>query len=369
MAPPTLPTGITRDRRGYRVYVRVRGQLRTRRYPAETSLHTMLTWRLQQQAPPETTAAPAPEPNTFAADVAIYLELKKGMTTYQTREAMMADWSAALGPTRDRRCVTSLDVARVLAGWHAAHDYAPSSLNHYRSALSDFYTRLDPTLPNPVKGVPKFREPKLAPRGLDPKVVSALFDAMPDRDEDGHTTAPSKARAMMEVLYTTGLTPMQIRQLTPESVDVPRRRVLSPGRDKGEGTVARWKPLTTQGVAALKRFTEAGAWGGVHRVTLLYVFRRAAAVVRATHPTWSLPAEASPYWLRHAIGTTRLAATNDLYQTQLFMGHADPRTTLRYVGGAVGNVERHAVSVVGRALSGLKLPTTVTQRHKCTQNR
>lgn len=349
----TLPTGIRLERGRYRAYVRVKGRLIARRFADGTTLEAVLAWRELAHAAATVKALTQPPPDpakSLKRDLKMYLRLKRKLPTYDTRRQMMADWLQALGETRDRCTVTPSDVAAVLAEWEAAYGYAASTLNHYRSALSDFYNRMDPDGANPVKGVPKRREPQQEPRALDPAVVQALFAAMP----------PGKAHAMMQVMYATGLRPAQVRKVTRLDLDLGRKRMLAPGRSKGAGTGPRWKPLTDLAVEAWHAYDRMNGWSGVRGVTLLIVFRRAAAVVRREHPDWYLPAEASPYWLIHSVGTEMYAATGDLAQTQLFMGHKDPRTTLRYVGGAIGRVERRSVSALNRALKGVKLPGPVT---------
>ena len=346
-----LPTGIARDRHGWRVYVRVRGELRTKRFPADATLQAMQIWRLQQQDV-KPNATPKPEPNTMGADVVVYLTLKKGMPTYDTRAAMMQDWAAALGPTRERAKVTSLEIAQTLAGWQETFAYAPSSLNHYRSALSDFYTRLDPAAPNPVKGVPKFREPEPAPRGVSYRLIRAVLAATPRwrLGKDGRRLGLSATRAVLSVLAYTGMPPAVIRALKPEHVLWDEQAVVMPARRKGRGTSIQRRALTRQGVAALRRFAAAGAWGGVASSTMTIVFHRAVARVRLAHPDWAIPADLRAYDFRHSYAEAVYRATSSVAITAGLLGHLDERTTRRYIGGAVNDVERAAVEAVRRGL-------------------
>ena len=334
--PRPLPTGITRDRIGYRVFVRVQGELRSRRFKADTSLLTMERWRLEQRA----SMPPKPDAGTLAADVEAYLLLKKGMPTYDTRAAMMADWLVALGPKRERTTISSLEISQALANWQRTRNYAPSSLNHFRTALSDFYNRMDPTAPNPVKAVPKAREADLKPRGVRYRLIRAILGAMPK----------SKARAVLSVIAYTGMPPAVIRALKPEHVLWAESAVVMPSRRKGAGTVTRRRALTRQGVAALKRFAAADAWGGVCNTTTEKVMRRAIVRVRKRHPSWSIPADMVVYDMRHSYAEAVYRAVRTIAVTAGLLGHLDHRTTMRYIAGAVDEVERAAVDVVSRNL-------------------
>jgi integrase len=347
-----LPPGITRDRRGFRAYVRVRGVLRPKRFPADTPIETMQIWQLQQRMAPAELVETGPPPGTLAADVSTYLELKRSLPTYQTRQSMMALWVAALGGSRTRASVTSLEVAQALSRWETERKYSGSTLNHFRSALSDFYARMDPGEKNPVAAVPKYREPAPAPRGLPYRVIRAIMAQMPrwKLGKDGRRIAPSKTRAVFAVMAYTGMPPAVIRQLRPEHVLWKARAVVMPARKKGAGTVAQRRALTRQGLAALKRFAAADAWGGVKSSTMTLVWHRAVDRARERDPKLPIPADVRAYDLRHSYGEAVYRTTSSIAVTAGLLGHLDERTTRRYITGAIDDVEQAAVDVVSRRL-------------------
>lgn len=53
------PTGVRRERHGYRVYVRVNGELETARFPEDATIEEMVDWRKRRQAHGVLTPRPA----------------------------------------------------------------------------------------------------------------------------------------------------------------------------------------------------------------------------------------------------------------------------------------------------------------------
>lgn len=341
--------GVYADRKGLRAFKRVNGRLFTKRFPADTPDCTIAIWQALM-VEDHTTAPLSP----LATDVETYLTWKKALPTYDTRCQMMHDWVMALDPdnNRTRASLTTAEIQRVLNEWKATYDYAASTINHYRSALSDFFTRMDASGPNPVRPIKLEKAPPAQQRGQDYALIAAVLDAMPDKDVKARGHAQSKAKAMLAVMAYTGMPPQTIRRLRPEHLHLTRHAVLVPGRAKGAGTPDKVAALTVQGVAALKQFVAANAWGGVCQETLRLVFHRAVARVRAAHPEWALPPDLKPYDLRHSFGTAAMTALDGrLSVVAGLMGHADERTTKRYVGAAVRSIERDAATTLSAALA------------------
>ncbi len=349
--PRKLPVGVHRDRHGYRVFIRVNGRLRTRRFRAETPLDDLVAWRTRQRATGVLVALDGHTPGTLAEDIPRYLALVAAMPTAQTRTTQLLRWREALGPTRDRHTITPTEIATTLLRWQHDEAWAAGTVNRHRTALSHFYRLLDgPGGFNPVRAVPKQREPLPRPRGLEYRVVRALLAALPGRTTSATTRAPSKAAAMLRVMAYTGLAPAQIRLLRPEHLDLRHQTLLVPGRRKGAGTAPRRRALTAPGVEALRQFAAAEAWGGVAGSTLLIVFRRAVRQVRRQHRRWPIPPDVRPYDLRHSFAELVYRTTHSLAITAGLLGHADERTSRRYVAGAVEDVERDAARQITAAL-------------------
>jgi integrase len=340
---------------GWRAQVSVGGRYYTKRFPLDTPVAEMEAWRLRTRADQLVTQAEAPEPGTLAADVETYLATRKGMPTLQTRRRMLEAWAAALGPDRARTTVTAAEVSAALATFRRkdGQPYGPVSLNHFRTALGHFYQVIDPAAPNPVRLVGRRREPEVAPRGVEPRLVRAILDAMPD----------CRTKAELLVLAYTGFPPAVIAALTPESL-TRARSVVAPGRQKGAGTGEQRRALTDQGRQALAYFARMSAWGGVSSATRCIVFHRALAKVRAAHPKWIIPADLRPYDLRHGFGCAAYEATHDLHLVQGLMGHKDARTTRRYIQGVIPQGEAAAARKLTAYLTRAGVPPGRTSRRK-----
>jgi integrase len=349
-----LPAGIFRDRRGFRVWAYVRKPAPTKRFPPDTTIERMQAWQLRQRAdvlePPASDSAPAPEPGTLAADVARYLRIVHAMPTIKTRTKHLADWVSALGGARTRESVTTAEVAEILATWQRRPNCSNSQLNHRRGALSNLYRRLDPSGRNPVRGVPKFREPDPQPRGLPLVVVQAILDALSARDLKDRGSAPSRTAAQLRVMATTGLPPATIARLQPKHLaQLDDGIIIRPGRRKGRGTADSRHSVTPQGAAALRLWAAVGEWRPVPSSTRLIVWRRAVAKARAAHPDYTIPDDVVPYDLRHSIGDAVYDATGDLTMVQEVLGHADIRTSRRYAAAAIQRREVVALNKVATA--------------------
>lgn len=340
---------------GWRAQVSVGGRYFTKRYPPDTPVAEMEAWRLRTRADELVTQEKAPTPGTLAADIEAYLATRAGMPTLQTRRRMLEAWAAALGPDRARATISASEVSAALATFRRQDGrlYGPVSLNHFRTALGHFFRVMDPAAPNPVRLVARRREPELAPRAVEPRLVKAILDAMPD----------CRTKAELRALAYTGFPPAVIAALTPEAL-TRARSVVAPGRQKGAGTGEQRRALTAQGRQALAYFARQQAWGGVSSATRCIVFRRALAKVRAAHPTWIIPADLHPYDLRHAFGSAAYEATHDLHLVQGLMGHKDARTTRRYIKGVIPQGEAAAARKLTAWLTRAGVPPGRTSRKK-----
>lgn len=320
----------------------------SRRFPADTHPAEMQAWRAGVRAqavrPDLPFSSPAPRVG-LAADTQRYLRIVASLPTIATRTQQLEEWVVALGPRRDRRTVTSAEVAEVLARWRRERSYAASTLNHRRHALAHLYRTLDPGAPNPARAVPRVPPPHADPRGLPLEVVHAILDALSPRSLKGRGSAPSRTAAHLRVMATTGLPPATIARLTPVHLaELDQGVLLRPGRRKGRGTQTTRTALMPAAVAALRHFAAVGAWGTVPSSTRLIVWRRALAQVRRRHPTWVLPMGIRPYDLRHSLGEAVYRATHDLALVMDVLGVTDQRTARRYVAGALPDGEAAAVA-------------------------
>lgn len=352
-----LARGIYEDQFGRAGVVTVgTGPLRQgkeKRFPPGTEIRTIRAW--QDETRVALRATQPLKPSGFALDVAAYLETVRTMPSYQDRAHDLALWVQVFG-TRDRHAVTALDVQAQLDSWRAA-GCAASTVNHRRSALRRFY-RMQADDYNPVIKTRRYREPDALPRGLKYPLIARLLRTMPNmgRAEKGEERPPvNLTKLRLAVIAHTGLPHAALMQLRPEMIDWRRKRLLFPARSKGEGAKPRTVPLTKEGLAALRAFAAADAWGRFSTASMRASFLRACRRLGLSG--------LRPYDLRHAFGSAVWAATGSLQTTGYLMGHAPGslRTTARYTLSEVPKAAEAAAKAVSERMA-LQDGTTTARR-------
>lgn len=210
------------------------------------------------------------------------------------------------------------------------------------SAVKGFFrwTCHEELLPaNPADPVPTPKTESKLPRHLRPGEIEDLMEAFDDED-DGDPLV-RRNRAILEVLYATGLRVGELVSLDWGDLDL-SGRVL---RVVGKGSKERMVPLGEPAVEALRKWLDVwedvraeanglgdddgepvwlGARGGrlADRVvrTILDRAVEKSALSRGVHP----------HALRHTFATHLLEAGADLRSIQELMGHSSLSTTQRY---------------------------------------
>ena len=346
------PTGIQRTTIGHRAYVRVRGVLHTKRFPPDATPTEMQNWRQATRVDVLRSLARTPRSRgTFGEDVDAYLKSVKTMPSYVDRENDLDAWLAALGSGRSRHTITSAEIRTALQQWrvNGRKDGKPlseSACNHRRSALMHVFTVLNGKAgANPVREVPKFREPDPEPRGVSFAQLRKAFNAMPE----------SKTKARVLIMAYTGLPHATLMRLTPGMVDLRARTVTVPRRRKGQGTKTRVLPLQPEAIKAFRLLDRYDGWGSFSRDSLRRSLRRACA-------TAGIPLIRG-YDLRHSFGTAVYAASGDIRAVQALLDHSDVKLTERYTLGAVDERMKAALSAMR------KVATPVASRKKKPKRR
>lgn len=196
----------------------------------------------------------------------------------------------------------------------------------YRWAVREGIVALDPTLR--LKGA---KVPPRFPKTLTEAQVEALL-AAPDVD----TPLGLRDRAMLELLYATGLRVSELVALTMLNLSLQEGLV----RVVGKGSKERIVPLGEEARRWIERYLkESRPVLLAGRVAdAIFVTQRAAGMSRQMF--WVLikrhasraciEAPLSPHGLRHAFATHLLNHGADLRVVQLLLGHADISTTQIY---------------------------------------
>jgi len=215
-----------------------------------------------------------------------------------------------------------------------ARGLRPSSVARRISALRGLYRHLvrEGTIRrDPTEHLETPRRARALPRTLSREVVAALVES-PD------VSAPRgvRDRAVLELLYATGMRASECLGLTLDDVNLSAGYVVCTGKGRKQRLVpvgaeaAQWvsrylrdvRPLSTRVRDSGRLFVNPRG-GRLSRQSLWTLVRRAAA--RA-----GLRQRISPHVLRHSFASHLLEGGADLRSIQAMLGHADIATTQIY---------------------------------------
>ena len=203
--------------------------------------------------------------------------------------------------------------------------------------LSDPTTRLDYHL----------KEVRLPRAILTEKEARKLIDAAKDPSPRG-----LRDRAILELLYATGLRATELANLEPWDVNLEERTLRI---SQGKGRKDRNVPLTTAACEALEVYLELGRpgllrkkqapylflaseGGWLHRAILSKIVVRYARKARIRKPV-------TAHTFRHSVATHLLRARADIRHIQKLLGHESLKTTERYTHVEISDLRK----VIARA--------------------
>lgn len=337
------PKGIRRTPRGWRVYGRVGGRFFSKSFAADTAMTVLKTWRHDERARirglQQLVDEDLPPSGTIAADVVDYLALVTEMPTIDQRTYDLACWITAIGAARPRRGIKARELVAILNGWKAG-GLSAATCNRRRTALMHLWHRLDgKSAKNPLRDVPRFREPDALPRGRSFRLLERVFRAM----------VPSASRARLKAIAYLAIAHSELKRVD-RNQDWNRKAgtLIIRGRQKGEGTPTRVIKLTAKGTAALREMQRHQAWGSFSNSTLGRRWHAALTRVRLEDEAPDLP-HVRPYDLRHSMGTEIYRLTRDLKAVKEYLGHKSLKTSERYMHAAVAEGVARAAAAFNQA--------------------
>ncbi|MGF1713765.1 site-specific tyrosine recombinase XerD [Photobacterium chitinilyticum] len=176
------------------------------------------------------------------------------------------------------------------------------------------------------------RLPKRLPKDISEEQVDALLDA-----PDPNDPIELRDKAMLELLYATGLRVTELVSLTMENVSL-RQGVV---RVIGKGNKERLVPMGENAVDWIEQFLETGRPQllGEKSSDVVFPSKRAKQMTRQTFwhriKHYAVLAgidsdKLSPHVMRHAFATHLLNYGADLRVVQMLLGHSDLSTTQIY---------------------------------------
>jgi integrase/recombinase XerC len=260
-----------------------------------------------------------------------YLAAERGASEHTVRgyRSDLLDCVAFL----ERRTLGALPDAdaRVVRGYLAdlhARGLARTSIARRLATLRSFFRflmRRGRVRVNPAREVRTPSLPGRLPAHLPIDQSEALF-----RQPLGDDAAGRRDRAILEVLYASGVRVAELSGLDVEDVDLRDGGV----RVLGKGRKERIVPLGRKAVEALKVYLGAreGTRGALFRNARggRLTVRSLHRIVRARARAAGLAGRVTPHTLRHTFATHLLDAGADLRLIQELLGHARLATTQRY---------------------------------------
>lgn len=217
----------------------------------------------------------------------------------------------------------------------------PSSIARKTSALRQFFKFccLEKRLQeNPAENLEAPKQGKRLPKNLSNDEVTKLLSAADTGLTYSHheiaETLRARDRAILYLLYATGLRISELTGLTPHEIDLQMGYL----RVKGKGGKERIAPFATVAGDHLRNWIEN------HRAILkpatdhVFVNHRGLALTRQS--VWKtlkelalmagISTELSPHKLRHSFATHLLQSGMNLRSLQMLLGHSDLSTTQIY---------------------------------------
>jgi integrase/recombinase XerD len=266
---------------------------------------------------------------------AIWLEdglARNSLAAYRRDLQLLAAWLEADGRAVPLEEASESDLLAYIAARHAGA--RATSSNRRVAAFRRFYRylvreRIRPD--DPTVRIRSARQPPRFPKSITEAQVEALLAA-----PDTRTVLGQRDRAMLEVLYATGLRVSELVGLQTVEVSM----VDGVVRVVGKGAKERLVPLGEEARWWLERFMRTGRGellagrtadavfvtgrgSGMSRQMFWNIVRRYATVA-------GIDAALSPHTLRHAFATHLLNHGADLRAVQMLLGHADISTTQIY---------------------------------------
>ncbi len=188
----------------------------------------------------------------------------------------------------------------------------------------------DWTLANPAVDVHPMSIPRRLPKAMPYESITVLIDATDSSD------LPERDRAIMELLYGTGMRISELTNLSIDDIHQDSETVIVTGK----GNKQRLIPIGTYALEAIEKYLhgerreQVGKGPGTHK---LFLNRRGKPLSRQS--AWECVSQAaarakitgvSPHSLRHSYATHLLERGADVRTVQDLLGHASVTTTQVY---------------------------------------
>ncbi len=210
-----------------------------------------------------------------------------------------------------------------------------SAIRHfYRFLLLDRRIKCDPTL-----NIESPRQWKVLPKSLAISDIDEMLAR--EQEKPQHQALALRNRALLELLYATGMRVSEIVNLRLEDVDLAGSKAIV----RGKGDKERLVPFGVSAQKSLEAYLREARpqLCRTRRSALVFVDRNGTGLTRER--VWRIVREskpdrkASPHMLRHSCATHMVGNGADLRTVQTILGHADISTTQVYTHVALDRLK------------------------------
>ena len=271
---------------------------------------------------------------TETAQISSFLQSIDHLSTH-TRTAYRRDLDAFSSYCHQHEVIRWKDIdgrqLRNYVAWRHRQGLSGKSLQRNLSAIRAFFRYLisqGKIKHNPVNGIMAPRTSKSLPKVLD---VDQAVKLVSIEEKDPLSV---RDRAMLELMYSSGLRLAEITGLDMNSIDLTDGLVTVVGKGKKTRTV----PVGRYALAALGEWLEIRKSFIPEGETAIFVSRKGRRIsprtIQQRLKQWAikqgLANHVHPHMLRHSFASHLLESSGDLRAIQELLGHADISTTQIY---------------------------------------
>jgi integrase/recombinase XerD len=277
---------------------------------------------------------------SLVLDFLAYLEFERGLSrntlqAYRTDLLQYGEFLAGRGV--DAAQARAADVSEFLADLATGNGHPPCSaatIHRKTACLRSFYRHLrreELVTDDPTAALRGPRRGRKLPQVLSHGEVNRLLSA-----PRGSEPAALRDRALLELMYASGLRASETIGLEVTDVDLERGFV----RPHGKGSKERIVPLGRQAGAAVRSYLRSARPDlvGTRAEPKLFVNLRGKGltrqglykIIQGHAKAAGLDGKMSPHTLRHTFATHLLSGGCDLRSVQEMLGHSDISTTQLY---------------------------------------
>jgi integrase/recombinase XerC len=279
------------------------------------------------------------------------------------------------GATPDK--VSAVEVRAFLAGLHATRH--PATLGRKLASIRSFFrylVREKQCALDPTAGISAPRTPKRLPNPLPVDDCIALIESkrLPEEASDEKSL---RDRALVELMYGTGLRVGELAGLDVRDVDLHRGDV----RVSGKGGKERVVPLPEAAREAMHHYLERRRVPGLLAQPLFTALRRrrdgprrlgvrdVRRILRARARKAGVTDRVHPHRMRHSYATHLLDMGADLREIQELLGHASLSTTEKYTAVSAERLMEVYDQAHPRARGAGTRPSASGRRRRQDENR